>query len=77
MSQSPDSAATDAANDTARKPLRLAALGDLHVGENMDRPYRELFAKISQEADVLALCGDLVDYGLPKLKFFCRNSARF
>ncbi|CAN7378604.1 metallophosphoesterase [Phenylobacterium sp. LjRoot219] len=43
--------------------LRLAALGDLHVGENAERPYRELFARISQEADALALCGDLTNFG--------------
>jgi Icc-related predicted phosphoesterase len=60
MSQSPD-AANDAVAVT--KPLRLAAIGDLHVGENMDRPYRDLFSKISQEADVLALCGDLTNFG--------------
>jgi Icc-related predicted phosphoesterase len=43
--------------------LRLAAIGDLHVGENHPHPYRELFARISQEADVLALCGDLTNFG--------------
>jgi len=41
----------------------LAALGDLHVGENAEHPYRELFTRISQEADVLALCGDLTNFG--------------
>lgn len=65
MSQSPDATpANDAADDpAARRPLRLAAIGDLHVGENMDRPYRDLFSKISQDADVLALCGDLTNFG--------------
>lgn len=52
-----------AANDAPARPLRLAAIGDLHVGENAERPYRDLFAKISQEADVLALCGDLTNFG--------------
>lgn len=61
MSLSPDPA-NDAA-PAVRKPLKLAAIGDLHVGETMDRPYRELFSKISQEADVLALCGDLTNFG--------------
>ena len=60
MSLSPDAAAN---TDGAAKPLRLAAIGDLHVGENAERPYRELFAKISQDADVLALCGDLTNFG--------------
>lgn len=45
------------------RPLRLAAIGDLHVGENDERPYRDLFARISDEADVLALCGDLTNFG--------------
>ena len=43
--------------------IRLAALGDLHVGENARQPYRELFRRVSQEADVLALCGDLTNFG--------------
>jgi Icc-related predicted phosphoesterase len=43
--------------------LRLAAIGDLHVVETHRRPYRELFQRISQEADVLALCGDLTNFG--------------
>jgi Icc-related predicted phosphoesterase len=45
------------------RKLKVAAIGDLHVGENMVRPYRDLFAKISQHADVLALCGDLTNFG--------------
>ncbi|WP_296598193.1 metallophosphoesterase [Phenylobacterium sp.] len=59
MSLSPEAAA----NDAPARPLRLAAIGDLHVGENAERPYRDLFARISQEADVLALCGDLTNFG--------------
>ena len=55
MSLSPDA--------PPRGPLRLAALGDLHVGENARRPYREIFSRISQEADALALCGDLTNFG--------------
>ena len=43
--------------------IRLAAIGDLHVVESKSHPYRELFQRISQEADVLALCGDLTNFG--------------
>src|SRR3954466_525586 len=43
--------------------LRVAAIGDLHVMEDSVAPYRELFAEISSEADVLALCGDLTNFG--------------
>jgi Icc-related predicted phosphoesterase len=53
-----------APREAAEAPLiKLAAIGDLHVGENHAHPYRELFARISQEADVLALCGDLTNFG--------------
>ena len=41
----------------------VAAIGDLHVSENSERRYRELFAEISERADVLALCGDLTNFG--------------
>lgn len=48
------------------KPLRVAAVGDLHVGEDHHQPYRDLFARISREADVLVLCGDLTNFGKTK-----------
>jgi Icc-related predicted phosphoesterase len=38
-------------------------MGDLHVGKDDEGRYRELFAEISAQADVLALCGDLTNYG--------------
>jgi Icc-related predicted phosphoesterase len=43
--------------------LRVAAIGDLHVQENDSAPYRELFNEISNNADVLVLCGDLTNFG--------------
>lgn len=46
----------------ARK-LRVAAVGDLHVGEAHDRPHRALFDQVHEHADVLCLCGDLVNFG--------------
>jgi uncharacterized protein len=46
--------------------LRVAALADLHVSEAARHPYRDLFAEISQNADVLALCGDLTNIGAVK-----------
>lgn len=49
----------------ADAPLKLAAIGDLHVGHDDEHPYRDLFAEISREADVLALCGDLTNFGKP------------
>ena len=43
--------------------MRVAAIGDLHVQESDDAPYRELFAEISSHADVLLLAGDLTNFG--------------
>ena len=45
------------------KKLRVAAVGDLHVGETHERPHRELFERVSDDADVLCLCGDLTNFG--------------
>jgi len=53
------------ATDRPEGKLRIAAMGDLHIHENPAAPYREVFAKISQEADILLLCGDLTNLGLP------------
>jgi Icc-related predicted phosphoesterase len=47
----------------AEAPLRVAAIGDLHVQEDSVAPYRELFGEISGRADVLLLCGDLTNFG--------------
>ncbi len=47
------------------KSIRLAAVGDLHFGKTPMPVIQSLLAQISEQADVLALCGDLTDYGLP------------
>ncbi|MEW5726685.1 MAG: metallophosphoesterase [Pseudomonadota bacterium] len=46
-----------------KRALRVAGLGDLHVTEHSVHPYRDMFAEISDKADVLALCGDLTNLG--------------
>jgi Icc-related predicted phosphoesterase len=46
--------------------LKVASLGDLHVSQDKTQSLRELFAEISQAADVFVLCGDLTDTGKPK-----------
>lgn len=46
--------------------VRLAAVGDIHCGKTSQGAFQELFRQISEAADVLALCGDLTDYGLPE-----------
>ena len=52
-----------AATRASNGKLQVAAIGDLHVREDSVAPYRELFTEISNEADVLVLCGDLTNFG--------------
>jgi Icc-related predicted phosphoesterase len=45
--------------------VRIAAIGDLHYGRTAPPgSLQPLFAQINEAADILALCGDLTDYGL-------------
>ncbi|MDZ5699063.1 MULTISPECIES: metallophosphoesterase family protein [Phyllobacteriaceae] len=48
------------------KPVRVAAIADLHMKEDAAVSYRELFNEIAREADVLAIAGDLTDLGKPR-----------
>jgi Icc-related predicted phosphoesterase len=44
--------------------VRVAALGDLHCTKTSAGIFAPLFAQMAEHADVVALCGDLTDYGL-------------
>src|SRR5437762_8921486 len=45
--------------------VRIAAIGDLHYGRTTQAgSLQPLFAQIAESADVLAIAGDLTDYGL-------------
>lgn len=46
--------------------VRVAAIGDLHCTKTSQGVFHPLFAGASEFADVLVLCGDLTDYGLPE-----------
>ena len=46
--------------------VRVAAVGDVHYGKGAQGAQLQLFAEINERADVLALCGDLTDHGLPE-----------
>lgn len=46
--------------------MRIAAVGDLHCTRDAAGALRPLFAEASAAADVIALCGDLTDHGLPE-----------
>jgi len=49
-------------NDTT-ETITVAAIGDLHVTETSHNRFRDMFAEISEAADVLALAGDLNNFG--------------
>ena len=46
-----------------RETLRIAAVADIHVKKTAQGTLQPLFAKATEEADVILLCGDLTDYG--------------
>jgi Icc-related predicted phosphoesterase len=51
----------------ARGTIRIAAIADLHIGKTaVPGSWQPLFAEITECADVLLICGDLTDYGLPE-----------
>jgi len=52
--------------DSPRRTVRLAAVGDIHCTRNAQRTLRPFFAEMAEAADVILLCGDLTDYGLPE-----------
>ena len=52
-------------NRSSRRTTRIAAVGDLHCTIDSKGRLHDLFARASSDADVIALCGDLTDYGLP------------
>ncbi|HEV8638901.1 MAG TPA: metallophosphoesterase [Chloroflexota bacterium] len=47
------------------KKVRVAAVADVHCTKSSHDTLQPLFAEMAEKADVLALCGDLTDYGLP------------
>jgi Icc-related predicted phosphoesterase len=46
--------------------VRVAAVGDLHCTKLSRGQFQGLFATAAAQADILVLCGDLTDYGLPE-----------
>jgi Icc-related predicted phosphoesterase len=49
---------------SAKDRVRVAAIADLHYTRTSQGTYQPLFARVTEEADILLLCGDLTDYGL-------------
>jgi Icc-related predicted phosphoesterase len=53
--------------DLAAHPtVRVAALGDLHCSRTSQGTLSAIFREAASRADILLLCGDLTDYGLPE-----------
>ena len=46
--------------------VRVAAVGDIHCKKTSQGELQPLFQQLNDAADVLLLCGDLTDYGLPE-----------
>lgn len=46
--------------------VRIAAVGDLHCTKESAGTFKHMFTHLEGRADVLLLCGDLTDYGLPE-----------
>jgi Icc-related predicted phosphoesterase len=55
--------ATRASDDAV---VRIAAVGDLHCSRSSVGAFQSLFTRAAEQADILLLCGDLTDYGLPE-----------
>lgn len=47
----------------SKDTIRIAAVADIHVKKTSQGEFHSLFARATEEADVLLLCGDLTDYG--------------
>jgi Icc-related predicted phosphoesterase len=46
--------------------VRVATVGDIHCGKGSKGELQPIFAAAAELADILVLCGDLTDYGLPE-----------
>lgn len=46
--------------------VRVAAVSDVHYGKGSQGALLPLFTQVAEHADVLVICGDLTDYGLPE-----------
>lgn len=45
--------------------IRVAAMGDVHYAKTSAGKLQSVFEHATEHADILLLCGDLTDYGLP------------
>ena len=50
---------------TTSESVRVAAVGDVHCSEAGAGTLKPMFTQVAETADVLVLCGDLTNHGLP------------
>lgn len=65
-SDRPDRGGRAAPPAPERHKVRIAAIGDLHYARGTQGLLERAVGDLSARADVLVLCGDLTDYGLPE-----------
>ena len=46
--------------------VRIAAISDVHCTKTSQGTLQPFFTRVAERADVIVLCGDLTDYGLPE-----------
>jgi Icc-related predicted phosphoesterase len=51
---------------SGKNPIRIAAIADIHYTKNCKGRLQKLFTEASKNADILVICGDFTDYGLPE-----------
>lgn len=57
---------TDGAGDASLGRIRVAAVGDVHVGKDTGRKLPSEVEHIAERADLLVLAGDLTQHGAPE-----------
>jgi Icc-related predicted phosphoesterase len=53
-------------HDSVSTTVRIAAIGDFHYSRTSQGAVLPMLSRVHEDADVLVLCGDLTDYGLPE-----------
>jgi Icc-related predicted phosphoesterase len=52
-------------NQKNNKKMKVAVMGDIHAHTTSQGSFESVFAEISDQADILILCGDITNTGLP------------
>jgi Icc-related predicted phosphoesterase len=52
--------------ESMRETVRIAAMADVHCKRTSQNALKPFFSQVAESADVLLLCGDLTDHGLPE-----------